>query len=111
MKEHRAIILPAAWNDLDSINEYISQNDPIMADHTIDMIIESIQRLETFPFSAPLVSFTKLSEKGYRVLRCEKYLCFYRITDKKVLVYHIIHGARDYPVLLKRLISEKDADE
>jgi len=110
MKKHKVMILPAAWDDLHSIRDYIVQNDPVASKHMVEKIIGSLRRLETFPLSAPLVPDDELMREGYRVLRCDKYLCFYRLVSGTVFVYHITHGAMDYPVLLKHL-CEKSSEE
>ncbi|MDR0508926.1 MAG: type II toxin-antitoxin system RelE/ParE family toxin [Candidatus Methanoplasma sp.] len=107
MNKYRVEILPLAWNDLREIGEYITQNDPAAANRVVEKLIASLQRLETFPLSAPFVPDTELSKEGYRVLVCDKYLCFYRVEDKKVFVYHIAHGAMNYPVLFRSLSSKK----
>lgn len=37
----------------------------------------------------------------------EQYLCVYRLIVDTVFVYHIVHGASNYPVLFKRLLQEE----
>ena len=103
--------MPAAWDDLREIGEYIAQDNPDAANRTVDKLMKSLRRLEQFPLSAPLVPDTDLSREGYRALGCGKYLCFYRLVNKTVYVYHVIHGARNYPVLLRHLSSEKNTEE
>jgi len=102
MKKHDVVLLSDAWDDLRSICAYIAKNDTAAADRTADKIIQALRRLEMFPLSAPSVPDKGLSKEGYHVLRCDNYLCFYRISEKTVFVYHIAHGARDYPVLFRR---------
>ena len=36
-----------------------------------------------------------------------QYLCVYRLVVDTVFVYHIVHGASNYPVLFKRLLQEE----
>ena len=103
--------MPAAWEDLCEIGEYIAQDNPDAANRTVYKLVKSLRRLERFPLSAPLVPDMDLSREGYRALGCGKYLCFYRLVEKVVFVYHIIHGARNYPVLLERMDKEKDTEE
>ena len=51
----------------------------------------------------------KLSKSGFRMLVIEKYLMFYKIFDDntKVIVYHVINGARNYPTFMKRIYQLK----
>ena len=37
----------------------------------------------------------------------DRYLCVYRLIVDTVFVYHIVHGASNYPVLFKRLLQEE----
>ena len=111
MSVHKVEILTAARKDLREIAHYIADNNPAAANRIVDEIVTSLKRLGSFPLSAPLVPDPDFSNDGYRVLRCGKYLCFYRLIEKTVLVYHITHCARDYCVLLEHLNFEKDAEE
>jgi len=110
-KKYKVEILPAAWDDLRNIGEYIAQDDVAAAGRVVGKLIASLRRLEQFPLSAPTVSDAEMSEQGYRALVCDKYLCFYRLVDETVFVYHISHGARNYPSIFGRLCSEKDDAE
>jgi len=111
MNKHKIEILPAAWDDLREIGEYIAQDNLDAANRTVNKLIASLRRLEQFPLSAPLVPDIDLSREGYRALGCGKYLCFYRLVDKTVYIYHVIHGARNYPVLLRNLNPEKNTEK
>ena len=108
MNKYKIEILPAAWNDLREIGEYIALENPAAANRTVDKLMVSLRRLEQFPLSAPLVPDAELARDGYRMLICGKYLCLYRFVEEVVFICHIIHGARNYPVLLQRLNSEKE---
>jgi toxin ParE1/3/4 len=37
-----------------------------------------------------------------------KYICVYRLIAEMVYVYHIAHGASNYPTLFKRLLKEEN---
>ena len=108
MGKFKVEILPAAWDDLTEIAEYIALDNAAAAERTADKIIFSLRRLEQFPLSAPSVPDNDLAKEGYRVLICDKYRCFYRFIENTVFIYHIVHGARNYPVLLKNLDNKND---
>ena len=58
-------------------------------------------QLTYFPLSGPPVRDDELSAAGYRYILAGKYLVFYRLLEGTVVIYHIVHGATDYPKLLK----------
>lgn len=37
-----------------------------------------------------------------------KYICVYRLIAGTVYVYHMAHGASNYPTLFKRLMKEEN---
>ena len=111
MKKYKVEILPAAWEDLCGIGEYIAQDNPVAANNVVDKLVASLKRLELFPLSAPKIQDTELTEQGYRILVSDKYLCFYRLINETVFVYHIAHGARNYPNVFGRSCSEKEDDK
>jgi len=111
MKKYKIEILPAAFDDLHYISEYVAQDNLTAANRIVDKLIASLRHLELFPLSAPPVPDIELSEKGYRVLVCEKYLCFYCVADETIFVCHIAHGVRSYPAMLRRLDLEKKEKE
>ena len=51
--------------------------------------------------------YAELLKSGYRYVIAGQYLCVYRLIVDTVFVYHIVHGASNYPVLFKRLLQEE----
>ena len=49
----------------------------------------------------------ELRNGGYRYVIAGKYICVYRLIAETVYVYHIAHGASNYPMLFKRLLKEE----
>jgi len=66
-----------------------------------DHILDSLDRLKTFPLSGSLPRDRWLREAGFRLVISGKFLAAYRLIDSTVFVYHIAHGASDYPKLMK----------
>ena len=64
-------------------------------------ILDSLERLKTYPLSGSLPRDRMLREAGYRLVISGKYLAVYRLVGNSVFVYHIAHGASDYPTLIK----------
>lgn len=69
-----------------------------------DLILDTLARLETFPMSGHMLRDRELRSLGYRYVIAGKYVCIYRIFAETVYVYHIAHGASNYPALLKKNI-------
>lgn len=66
-----------------------------------DKIYDAIEQLTRFPFSGPPIRDEQLRTGGYRYIMAGKYLVIYRLLGDTVVVYHIAHGATDYPKLLR----------
>lgn len=95
-------LLNPAWNDLDAISDFhLHEVGPVSAKKIIDKILDSLERLEIFPLSCPLAPYKELSDKGYRMLVCGKYICIYEIIGNIVYIHHIVAGASNYPALFK----------
>ena len=67
----------------------------------------SLSRLELFPLSGSLPRDKALLRDGYRYVVAGKYICVYRVLGDTVYVYHIAHGASNYPLLFKRLLRNE----
>lgn len=63
----------------------------------MNKIEKSILRLEQYPYSCAEIS-VKSREKLYRKLVIGKYIALYRVEEehKKVIVFNIIYGKKDY---------------
>ena len=68
-------------------------------------ILDTLSRLEQFPLSGHIPRDKEL-RSGYRYVIAGKYICVYRLIAQTVFVYHIAHGASNYPRLFKRLLKE-----
>jgi toxin ParE1/3/4 len=105
MERYEVELLPAAYSDLDEIFDYILADNPQEAAEMLDNIMHSLRRLENYPFSgAPLLE-RSLKKFNFRMIIVNPFIAFYRLVNHKVLVYHILHGARNYSHLLKKGIK------
>ena len=101
MEKYDVELLPAAYTDLDEIFDYIMADNPQAATGMLDNIMESLRRLENFPHSgAPLLG-SAMQKFNFRIVIIDPYIAFYRFIKDKVIVYRILHCARNYPRLLK----------
>lgn len=95
-------ILPPAQAELEEIARvHMALSGPQSARNITDRIYDAMDQLTRFPLSGPSVRDDELSSAGYRYILAGKYLVFYRLLWDTVVIYHIAHGASDYPKLLK----------
>ena len=59
--------------------------------------------LSTFPKRGRFVPDDKMKKAGYRMLHIAPYIIFYRIIEQNVVIYRIIHGAMNYPMLYEKM--------
>jgi plasmid stabilization system protein ParE len=96
-------LLSIAEEDFSDIIEYLAVENLSAALNVAGHIEQDLQRLRRHPFLGKVPADTRLAKMGYRVLVVGDYLIFYKVRGKTVLVYRIIHGARDILPLLEDL--------
>ena len=95
-------ILPPAQAELEEIARvHMALSGPQSARRITDRIYAAMQQLSTFPLSGPAIRDAQLQAGGYRYILAEKYLLIYRLAGDTVVIYHIAHGATDYPRLFR----------
>ena len=100
MPEYHVELIDPAWRDLDSIADYhLLEVGPDSSRNITDTLLNALERLEVFPLSCPPVPNKELAAQGYRMLVCGRYVSIYRLHGKRVLVYHIVAAATNYPAL------------
>ena len=98
--------LPTAVQDLTEIvSSFLMLDSRQGAVRIKEKINKAASQLQLFPYSGMSIPDAKLSKFGFRMVVIEKYLMFYKVFDdeKKVIVYHVLDGSRDYPALMKRI--------
>lgn len=94
-------ILPSAWEDLKSIEDYYAiQFDVDTAIKVSDSILDAIEHLESFPDSGSMTPDPWLNEQGYRMIICKKHVAIYRVIAQSVYIYHIADTQTEYNKLL-----------
>jgi toxin ParE1/3/4 len=109
-------ILPSAWKDLKSIEDYYAlEFDADTAIAVVDSILDRIEKLEIFPDIGNDTPDPWLNKRDYRMLICKKHVAIFRKIDKSIYVYHIFNTRSDYPKLFKSMMAEgkvrKDLEE
>lgn len=90
-------ILPSAWEDLKSIEDYYTiQFDVDTAIKVSDSILDAIERLESFPDSGSMTPDPWLNNQGYRMIICKKHVAIYRKISETIFIYHIADTQTQY---------------
>ena len=90
-------ILPSAWEDLNSIEDYYAiQFDVDTAIKVSDSILDAIERLVSFPDSGSMTPDPWLNNQGYRMIICKKHVAIYRKISETIFIYHIADTQTQY---------------
>jgi toxin ParE1/3/4 len=92
------IFTDAAERELEEIGDWIAQDNPDRAWTFVQELRGKCETLVHMPEAYPLVPRHECS--GVRRRTHRNYLIFYRITDNRIEVLHVLHGARDYEPIL-----------
>lgn len=82
-----------AESDLESVGDYIADDNPLRAVSFIDEIRDHCRKIATMPKAHPQRDDIAA---GLRMATHGEYLIFFREADGGVRVERILHGARDY---------------
>ena len=104
MSNLRIEFLSPAMKELDRIAEmHMVLVGVKSAEKITDEILNSIENLKLNPLLGVAIEEDSfLFSQGYRKLICGKYLCFYRVIEKTIFIYHIVDGRTDYPQLIEK---------
>ncbi|MCA4896204.1 MAG: type II toxin-antitoxin system RelE/ParE family toxin [Cytophagales bacterium] len=99
-KKFQVNLLPQAEEDLQEIVDFIAEERPTVANKMLDKFLQSFSQLALNQETGRKARDKRLYLLGYRYLVVSTYLVFYRIQLKRVFVYRILHGARNYTEIL-----------
>lgn len=94
----KLVFTDEARADLRQIGDWIAQDNPLRAVTFVDELEERCRQLTSTPKAYQLVP--RFEARGVRRVPHRDYLIFYRIVGDTVEVLHVLHGARDYEVIL-----------
>lgn len=94
----KVLVAAEARADILEIGRYIARDNPERARTFVDELLEKARRIGERPEAWPLVA--RYADRGVRRRVHGAYLIFYRIEAERVVVLHVLHGARDYKALL-----------
>jgi len=103
----RLEILSAAQAEIEEIGSmHLELVGPASSRNITEKLYSALERLVDHPLMGTALEDRDLRERGYRRLVCGNYLCFYRVLEDTVVVYHIADGRSDYKKLFSNLASE-----
>lgn len=90
--------------DLEDIYDYVAEHDdPKKAQDLLDRIQEVIDSLSNYPARGTYPrELARLGIREYRQIIAKPYRIIYRMIDKRIYVYLIADGRRDFQTLLTR---------
>lgn len=97
---YKVEILPTAWEDLKCIEDCcLIQFGMETALKESDRILDTIERLASFPDSGSLMPDEWLNQPGYRMVICGKRAVIYKQIEKIVYIYHMANTQTEYTKL------------
>ncbi|MDP3486671.1 MAG: type II toxin-antitoxin system RelE/ParE family toxin [Bacillota bacterium] len=102
MAKHRIRYSQDAMDDLDSIFDYISEDNRSAAAGLLKRLEESILQLADNPRIGAVLPTNELSlvEPGYRRIVVKPYLVFYRLGTDEVFIARVLHSRQDWMNLI-----------
>ncbi len=93
MEQITIVLAESAYNDLEDIETYISQDSHVIARRFINSIFDKIDQLYQFPQSGKPVK--EIGDTAIRELLLNKYRIIFKIIDEKnIVVLRVVHGSR-----------------
>jgi toxin ParE1/3/4 len=94
-KKYNVQLTSTAQKDLDSIWDYISQDNPLNAIEFIDNIEKIILNLDIFPERNPIIPECQiLQTQEYHHTIYKNYRIVYRFDTENVYVIRVFHGSK-----------------
>lgn len=93
-------LLKAAEEDFVEIISFIAIDNPVAANNIADKIENALEALTGNSKLGRIPRDEEIKNLGYRYLIVQKYIIFYTIEKKTILIHRILHGARNYKSIL-----------
>ena len=94
----KIVFTDAAKADLRDIGDWIAEDNPVRARSFIVELRQKTLSIALNPRLYPIA--LNLEIQGIRRRLYKGYLIFYRVSEKRIEILHILHGARDYEALM-----------
>ena len=90
----------AAWNDLETVADFISQDSPYYAAAWVRNVRDAARSLALMAMRGRVVP--EIGDEQIRELIIQNYRLVYKVERSRVAVLGVIHGARDLKTLWVR---------
>lgn len=100
MSRTRVRILGRALADLEEIGAYLDIEAPRARTRILEALLTAIASLGSQPRREPVARDPILAERGFRSVRSERYVVFYKLDRSTVRVYRVLHERRSWAPLL-----------
>ncbi|MFZ2322554.1 MAG: type II toxin-antitoxin system RelE/ParE family toxin [Ignavibacteriaceae bacterium] len=94
-------LLKAAEEDLTEIISFIAADNQAAAVTLADKIEKDIELLSGNPKLGRIPGDEDIKNLGYRYIIINNYILFYTIEERTIYIHRILHGARNYKILLQ----------
>ena len=98
-KPYKIHYIPIAEDDLDSIIDYVLEDDPRNALVLLEKFNVAISKLSDFPYLGSIPRDEQIARMNYRILIVESYLVFYVLINDTIEIRRILNGRRKYDFL------------
>ncbi len=98
--DYRVTWSPDAYDDVESIAQYIARDSAFYAKAVVTNIINQSRALKKFPERGRIVP--EIEDESIREVFIYNYRLIYRIQEKVVLIAAIVHGSRLLDPLMTR---------
>ena len=83
-----------AERDIESIGDYIAQDNPTRAVTFVDELRQAVEVLASFPEAFPRVAGYEKSNVRFHTHG--RYVIYFRVFPDRVSVLRVLHGSQDY---------------
>lgn len=94
----KVVVTDTALAELVRIGRTIALDSPVRAESFVAELYDRCMRLADMPRAFPLLP--RWEDSGIRRRPFGAYLIFYRLSEDRVEILHVLHGARDYEAIL-----------
>jgi addiction module RelE/StbE family toxin len=78
--------------DVESIGDYIARDAPSIAQIVVDQILNSVERLENFPYSGRVVP--EIEQDNIREIILNRYRIVYRLSGNEAKILTVFHSSK-----------------
>ncbi|MGF7186466.1 addiction module RelE/StbE family toxin [Desulfitispora alkaliphila] len=82
-----------AVSDLEAIRDYIKRDSLVYADRFVENVIETVEKLNSFPRMGRVVP--EAEDESIREVLLYNYRIIYKVEKSQILILALIHGVRD----------------